>query len=87
MRTTLNIDDDVYELAKSLAEARRMSLGEALSYLARRGARGQPTFTVQDGFPVFRVEPGTPQFGPEDIEAVLEAEDREWGPQFLTTKR
>jgi hypothetical protein len=86
MRTTLNIDDDVYELAKSLAEARRMSLGEALSYLARRGTTGQPGFTVQDGFPIFRVEAGTPQFGPEDIEAALEAEDRERRPQFLTRK-
>ncbi len=60
-----------------------MSLGEALSYLARRGVMAQPTFTIQDGFPVFRVEPGTPRFGPEDIEAALEAEDGGWGPRFL----
>ena len=87
MRTTLNIDDDVYLLARGLAEGRQMSLGEALSHLARRGAMAQPTFTVQDGFPVFCVEPAAPQFGPEDIEAALEAEDRVRGSQFLDPKR
>jgi hypothetical protein len=48
MRTTLNLDDDVYEWAKSLAEGQRIPVGKAVSYLARRGAhrwenkRGRP---------------------------------------------
>ena len=87
MRTTLNIDDDVYELAKSLAQGRGISIGEAVSHLARRGAMAQPTFVAEDGCPVFRVEPGVPRFDPEDIEAALDAEDRECAPQFLTPKR
>lgn len=87
MRTTVNIDDDVYEMAKSLAESRRISLGEALSLLARRGASAQADFTVVDGFPVFHVEPGVPQFGPADVEEALKGEDRDEARQFLKPKR
>ncbi|MFM2126129.1 MAG: hypothetical protein RL328_2580 [Acidobacteriota bacterium] len=41
MRTTLNIDDDVLERAKDLAHLRQVSVGEALSELARRGMEVQ----------------------------------------------
>lgn len=37
MRTTLEIDDTVLAAARSLAQSRRMSLGAAVSELARRG--------------------------------------------------
>jgi len=37
MRTTLAIDDDVLEVAKSLAHTRHISIGEVLSELARKG--------------------------------------------------
>ncbi|MCS6954114.1 MAG: hypothetical protein RMK57_15545 [Bryobacterales bacterium] len=87
MRTTLNLDDDVYALAKALAEARRISLGEAVSHLARRGAITQPPVSVEDGFPIFHVEPETPPFGPEDVDAALQAEDLAWARQFVSPKR
>ncbi|MEK7409000.1 MAG: antitoxin [Acidobacteriota bacterium] len=86
MRTTLNLDDDVHALAKSLAEGRKTSLGEAVSYLARRGVTAQPTFTIRNGFAVFQVPEGSPKFGSEDIEAALEAEDREYARYFLDPK-
>ncbi len=41
MRTTVNIDDDVLERAKDLARVRQVSVGEALSALARRGMEAQ----------------------------------------------
>ncbi|MCW5982522.1 MAG: hypothetical protein KIT09_30830 [Bryobacteraceae bacterium] len=87
MRTTLNIDDDVYELARSLADGQSISLGEAVSYLARRGAFAPPDVVVEDGFPMFRVDPGAPPFGPEDIDAAQDGEDRDWAPQFPTPRR
>jgi hypothetical protein len=87
MRTTLNLDDDVYSLAKGLAESRRISLGAALSYLARKGASEAPRFVVQDGFPVFCVDEGQPKFGPEDVEAALEADDLRYASQFIDPKR
>lgn len=46
MRTTLDIDDTVLAAARSLARAERISLGAAVSLLARRGlgepAEGRP---------------------------------------------
>ena len=37
MRTTLDIEDDVLEVAKSLARHQRLSLGKAVSHLIRMG--------------------------------------------------
>jgi hypothetical protein len=37
MRTTVNIDDDVLAQARSIAHDRQISVGEALSGLARAG--------------------------------------------------
>ena len=44
MRTTLAIDDDVFAYARAHAQRERISLGEAVSRLARQGivAQGQP---------------------------------------------
>ncbi len=41
MRTTLDIDDDVLQAAKELAEARGTSAGKVLSALARKGLAAQ----------------------------------------------
>ncbi len=86
MRTTLNLDDDVYALARNLAEGRKISLGEAVSHLVRRGITAQPSFTMKDGFPVFRIPEDAPKFGLEDVKAALEAEDREYAAQFVGPK-
>lgn len=57
MRTTLSLDDDVYEAAKTLAEGSGKSLGRVLSQLARRGL--QPADVVRtsdpDQLPTFAV--------------------------------
>lgn len=44
MRTTLAIDDDVFAYARAHAQRERISLGEAVSRLARQGiaAQGRP---------------------------------------------
>lgn len=41
MRTTLALDDDVISFAKAHAQRERISIGEALSRLAREGIRAQ----------------------------------------------
>ena len=87
MRTTLNLDKDVLDLAKSLAEARRISLGEAVSYLARRGTMQRAPLKVRNGFHVFALEQPTPAFGPEDVRAALEAEDQDWASSFWKPNR
>lgn len=82
IRTTLNIDDDVLTLAKALAEARRISLGKAVSYLARRGVSLRAPLKVRNGFHVFSLDHPTPRFGPEDVRVALEAEDQAQGSSF-----
>ena len=53
MRTTLDIEDDVLEVAKSLARHRRLSLGSAVSQLIRNGIQvPETTPTLQNGLRV-----------------------------------
>ena len=42
VRTTLQIDDDVLEAARCIADDERVSVGETLSRLARRGLEPRP---------------------------------------------
>lgn len=35
---------------------------------------------ARNGFHVFTPDPQTPQFGPEDVKAALEADDLGWAP-------
>jgi hypothetical protein len=83
MRTTLEIEDDVLDLAKSLAEARHTSVGKALSWLARRGAKTAAPLSQRNGFCVFQITDSSATFGPEDIESALDADDRQHARQFL----
>src|SRR5205807_1597975 len=53
VRTTLQIDDDVLAIAKAQAEARGVSLGKALSELARKGARAEMPVKSVSGLKVF----------------------------------
>ena len=41
MRTTLSLDDDVFAFARSEAQRQRISIGEAISRLARDGIRSR----------------------------------------------
>jgi hypothetical protein len=53
MRTTLEIDDSVIAAAKAIARDEGVSLGTAISNLARRGLRAGGTARTSAGFPVF----------------------------------
>jgi hypothetical protein len=73
MRTTLNLDTDVMDAARALADADGRSLGTVVSDLARRGLLPRESWLdEQDGFPVFRVSPGAAVITPEMVEAALE---------------
>lgn len=54
MRTTLTLDDDVYEAAKTLAEGSGESLGAVVSQLARQGLRPEAA-RREGGLPVFAI--------------------------------
>lgn len=60
MRTTLTIDQDVFEAAQSLARASGRRLGEVVSELMRRGLRAHPPRSRPDGLPMFDVPRDAP---------------------------
>ena len=72
MRTTLNLPDDVYDVIRSFAEAKRVSLGEAVSQLVRKGLRPETRKGASDPFPCFPVPEGAV---PITLEQTLAAED------------
>lgn len=79
MRTTVNLDQDVVEVARSLSQARGISLGAALSLLVRRGISSTSNDTADPvgesaRFPTFEVTESAPTFGTEEVRRALEEE-------------
>jgi hypothetical protein len=72
MRTTVNLPDDVYEVARSLACAKNISFGQAIAELVRKGLEQSVSIREEHGFPRFAVSAGTP---PITLEQTLAAED------------
>lgn len=62
MRTTVTLDDDVYEAAMHVSRTSGERLGKVLSTLARRGLKPveAPSRRVRRRFPVFDVAPDAP---------------------------
>ena len=52
MRTTLDIDDDVLQVAKELAALHGKTAGQVLSELARKGISPAGTYRIRNGVPV-----------------------------------
>jgi len=87
MRTTLDIENDVLDAAKALAAARKVSIGSALSELARRGVAARTPLSIRNGFPIFQLPVGTPCFGPDEVAAASSQEDLASAGQFLDPGR
>jgi hypothetical protein len=87
MRTTLDVENDVLYAARALAVARGVSVGVALSELARRGIAARTPLSLRNGFPVFQIPPGTTGFGPDEVAAATKREDLEAGRKFLEPGR
>jgi hypothetical protein len=49
MRTTVNLPDDVYQAARSVASVKDMSLGDALAHLVRQGLRPPLAMEIENG--------------------------------------
>ena len=78
MRTTVTLPDDIYEMARAHAHARRISLGDALAELVRRGEPRPPLgIRYENGFPVFDTPPGAPKITLEDVQRAQESLDEE----------
>jgi hypothetical protein len=84
MRTTLNVDDDILETAREVAYFRQISVGEAVSMLARRGlaARVGTRRDPVSGLLVFDVQDDAPALTSEIVERAEELEDLRYGTYF-----
>jgi hypothetical protein len=60
MRTTITLDDDVFEAAEAQARASGKRLGEVVSELARRGLQRAREHSNRKGLPVFSVPDNAP---------------------------
>ena len=79
MRTTINLDQDVLEVARSVAVFQGISMGAAVSALARCGISGAVNGQHNPGsensrFPAFTVAEQAPRFGTEEVRRALDDE-------------
>lgn len=75
MRTTLSLDDDVFQVVKTYAENRSLAMGKALSELVRRGLSAPVKTRVVNGLVVFDV-PADSESVTSELVQRLEAEER-----------
>ncbi len=71
MRTTLTLDDDVLAEAAKRAEMLRVSLGKAVSDLARRGLMVAPPVREGNGLVVFDPPKGSPKITARKVKEAL----------------
>ena len=72
MRTTLTLSNDAHELARKLAHRKRVSLGDAVSELVRRGAQLPLPTMERQGLTVVRLPKGSARVTAATVEELLE---------------
>jgi hypothetical protein len=72
MRTTLSLDNDVFEEVKTYAKSRDIAVGKAVSELVRRGLRAPLRTRIVNGFHVVDLPPGCPEVSSADVERLLD---------------
>ncbi len=70
MRTAVRIDDDVLRAARQLANSRGLSLGEALSELARASLTRVAVGEYRNGVKLLPVNPQTSRSTMEEVNAL-----------------
>jgi hypothetical protein len=70
MRTTLTIDDDVLAAAKQFADARGLTLGEAVSQLARATLTERRRFGTRNGIVLLPAPTEAGQATLDDVNAL-----------------
>jgi hypothetical protein len=75
MRTTVTLDDDVYQAVSTLSRTSGSSLGKILSAVARRGLQSQPAKRRKKyGFPTFDVPADAPMIPGDRIQKFWDEE-------------
>jgi CTP:molybdopterin cytidylyltransferase MocA len=70
MRTTLALDDDVFELAVRQAKLRGVSLGKTVSDLVRKGLNASTPALEKDGLVVFQLPADSPKVTTSDVRRI-----------------
>jgi hypothetical protein len=70
MRTTLTLDDDVFELAARQAKVRGVSLGKTVSDLLRRGLSAPTPSQQKDGLVVFELPADSPTVTTDEVRRI-----------------
>jgi hypothetical protein len=71
MKITLNLDNDILQLAKQYASERDISLGRALSKLTRKGLNAQRPTRHVNGLLVFDLEKDSSRVTSEHVRKLL----------------
>ncbi len=72
MRTTLEIDDHVLAVARTLSREQGRSLGSIVSELARRGLAERHSTSTETGLPTFDVRPDSTPITPDLVREALD---------------
>ena len=75
MRTTVTLDDDVFEAVQTLARSSGQRFGKVLSELVRRGlAKSTPRLRRAGRFPTFEVPANAPLIPAGRVQRILDEE-------------
>jgi hypothetical protein len=72
MRTTLNLDDDLLRVLRSMAEEEQRSIGEVVTDLVRKALAPAPATLDEGGFPIFDVSDAAPPLTLDRVRRALE---------------
>lgn len=67
MRTTLSLDDDVFEAVKTYAKSRDVAMGKAVSELVRKGLQAPLRTRIVNGFHVVDLPKDSPKVSSADV--------------------
>jgi hypothetical protein len=70
VRTTLNLDDDILELAARQAKLRGVSLGKTVSDLLRKGLNASTPAQYKGGLVVFHLPADSPKVTTDDVRRI-----------------
>jgi hypothetical protein len=70
VRTTLTLDDDIFELAARQAKLRGVSLSRTVSDLLRRGLSAPTPSQDRDGLVVFQLPADSPPVTTEEVRRI-----------------
>lgn len=87
MRTTLNIEDEVFDRIKQYAEKRKLSLGQATSDLVQLGFHHAPKFNTKNGWVVHDLPLNSPTMTLESLEKLKEEEYEDEFQRALSPRR